>query len=103
MLPVLVAIEVTSTSSMWIAIASPTAAPSTAIGRVTSWPPRNSGVIIGPQQPAGVCVRTVPPSATVPAHSWSGPTSPSVNRSTDSSPCTSRSRCAMSGIRTSRT
>ena len=42
---------------------------STRIGRVTSQPPRNSGVIIGPQHAGGVWVRTVPPSATVPAHS----------------------------------
>jgi len=67
--PVLVAMLVTSTSRMWIAIASPTSAPSTRIGRVTSWPPRNDGVTIGPQHPGGVYVSTLPPSATVPAHS----------------------------------
>jgi len=83
--PVAVATEVTSTSLIRTAIASPTSAPSTAIGRVTSCPPRNSGVIIGPQQAGGVCVSIVPPSATVPAHSWSGPTSPRVYLSTVSS------------------
>ena len=50
-LPDAVASEVTSMSRMRIAIASPTAAPSTATGVQTSWPPRIDGVIIGPQQP----------------------------------------------------
>ena len=31
---------------------------SAATGRVTSWPPRKSGVIIGPQQPGGTTQET---------------------------------------------
>ena len=53
-LPEAVASDVTEMSRMWIATASPTSAPSTSTGSVTSWPPLIAGVIIGPQQPGAV-------------------------------------------------
>src|SRR3954447_3943369 len=82
-LPDAVALEVTAMSLMRMAIASPTSAPSTATGRHTSWPPRMDGVIIGPQQP-GVEFQTMwPPSRTGPSIATSGPSSPSVNVSTN--------------------
>src|SRR3712207_2813031 len=70
--------EVTSIFSIRIAIASPTSAPSTATGAVTSWPPRKFGVIIGPQQPGAVSAIITPPSATGPCIGWLGPTCPRV-------------------------
>src|SRR5579884_3651215 len=73
-----VASERTRIDSMVMAIASPTCAPSTATGRVTSCPPRKSGVIIGPQQPGGTTQRMRPPSLTVAAKPRPGPTSPPV-------------------------
>src|SRR5689334_3808959 len=65
-----------------IAIASPTSAPSTATGRVTSCPPLIAGVIIGPQQPGAVLATMWPPSRTGPSISEPGPMIPSPNRST---------------------
>ena len=53
-LPDAVAREVTVMSRIRITIASPTSAPSTATGSVTSCPPLMAGVIIGPQQPGAV-------------------------------------------------
>ena len=41
-------------SRIRMTIASPTSAPSTATGSVTSWPPLMAGVIIGPQHPGAV-------------------------------------------------
>src|SRR4051812_31156806 len=55
-LPDAVASDVTSIERMRMASASPTSAPSTATGSVTSCPPLMAGVIIGPQQP-GRCWR----------------------------------------------
>jgi hypothetical protein len=52
--PDAVASEVTEMSRIRMAMASPTSAPATATGRVTSCPPRIAGVIIGPQQPGAV-------------------------------------------------
>src|SRR5437764_9953804 len=80
-----VASESTRIDSMVIARASPTLAPSTATGRVTSCPPRNSGVIIGPQQPGGTTQRICPPSLTIAAKPRLGPTSPPVYSSTKTS------------------
>ena len=82
-LPDDVAIDVTEMSRMRRTTASPTSAPSTATGRVTSWPPRIAGVIIGPQQPGAVFATMWPPSATGPSISTSGPSRPSVNSSTN--------------------
>ncbi len=81
-LPDAVASDVTEMSRMWIAIASPTSAPSTSTGSVTSWPPRIAGVIIGPQQPGAVLATMCPPSRTGPSISVLGPMIPSQNRST---------------------
>ena len=47
-----------------------------ATGCVTSWPPSKAGVIIGPQQPGGVPVIRVPPSASGPSIGWLGPMMP---------------------------
>ena len=80
-----VASERTRIDSMVIAKASPTLAPSTATGRVTSCPPRNSGVIIGPQQPGGTTQRMCPPSLIVAAKPKLGPTRPPVYSSTKTS------------------
>src|SRR2546430_13236454 len=80
-----VASESTRIDSMVIATASPTFAPSTATGRVTSCPPRNSGVIIGPQQPGGTTQRMYPPSLILAAKPRLGPTSPPVYPSTKTS------------------
>ena len=82
-LPEAVAIEVTTMSLTRIAIASPGSAPATATGRATSWPPRSRGVIIGPQQPGAVLTTMWPPSSTGPSISWLGPSTPSVNASTN--------------------
>ena len=71
-LPDDVASEVTEMSRMRMAIASPTSAPATATGRVTSWPPRIAGVIIGPQHPGAVLATMWPPSRTGPSISSSG-------------------------------
>ena len=69
-------------SLMRIAIASPTSAPATATGWLTSWPPRIAGVIIGPQHP-GVEFQTMwPPLATGPSIGTSGPSRPLVKLST---------------------
>ena len=76
--PEAVAIEVTRMRWMRMAMASPGSAPSTATGAVTSWPPWNEGVIIGPQQPGAVSATMVPPSATGPSIGWLGPTRPPV-------------------------
>ncbi len=81
-LPEAVAIEVTSMEQIRIAIASPTSAPSTATGSVTSWPPLMAGVIIGPQQPGAVLATMWPPSRTGPSSSDDGPMMPSQKRST---------------------
>src|SRR5213080_5476834 len=48
-----VASDSTRIDSMVITRASPTLDPSTATGRVTSCPPRNSAGIMGPHNPAG--------------------------------------------------
>jgi len=81
-LPEAVATDVTSIERIRIAIASPTSAPSTFTGSVTSWPPLIAGVIIGPQQPGAVFATIVPPSRTVPSTSALGPMMPSQKRST---------------------
>src|SRR5712691_5064559 len=80
-----VARESTRIDLMVIATASPTLAPSTATGRVTSCPPRNSGVIIGPQQPGGTTQRMCPPSLIDAAKPRLGPMSPPVYSSTKTS------------------
>ncbi len=87
--PDAVAMEVTEMSRMWMATASPTSAPSTATGSVTSWPPLMAGVIIGPQQPGAVLATMWPPSRTGPSISLDGPMMPSQKRSTNtvSAPC----------------
>ena len=77
-----VAMEVTSIEQIRIAIASPTSAPSTATGSVTSWPPLMAGVIIGPQHPGAVLAMMCPPSRTGPSCSDEGPMMPSQKRST---------------------
>jgi hypothetical protein len=81
-LPDAVASDVTSIERIRIAIASPTSAPSTLTGSVTSCPPLIAGVIIGPQQPGAVLATIVPPSRTVPSTSAPGPMMPSQKRST---------------------
>ena len=81
-LPDAVARDVTEMSRMWIAIASPTSAPSTSTGSVTSWPPLIAGVIMGPQHPGAVLATMCPPSRTGPSISVPGPMIPSQNRST---------------------
>src|SRR4029079_12992447 len=81
-LPDAVASEVTSIALIRIAIASATSAPSTGNGSRTSGPPRIDGVIIGPQQPGVVLTTMWPPLATGPSIGTSGPSSPSVNGST---------------------
>ena len=68
--------EVTRTFFSRMAMASPISAPSTMTGRVTSCPPWNLGVIIGPQQPGGVPVRMMPPLRTTAAGAIPGPTIP---------------------------
>ncbi len=73
-MPEVVAREVCSSVSMYNATASPTFAPSTRTGRVTSWPLRMEGVIIGPQQPGTVMYSMRPPSLTGPSISLLGPT-----------------------------
>src|SRR5438270_5212285 len=93
-----VASESTRIDSMVIATASPTLAPSTATGRVTSCPPRNSGVIIGPQQPGGTTQRMCPPSLIVAAKPRLGPTRPPVYSSTKTSFLMSLSIVCMRGI-----
>ena len=40
---------------------SPTSAPATSTGTVTSWPPLREGVIMGPQQPGALLAITCPP------------------------------------------
>src|SRR5579885_584052 len=80
-----VASDSTRIDSMVMASASPTRAPSTATGRVTSCPPRNSGVIMGPQQPGGTTQRMWPPSLIVAANPRLGPISPPVYSSTKTS------------------
>ncbi len=91
-LPDAVASEVTSTSLMRIAIASPTCASATATGWLTSCPPRIDGVIIGPQQP-GVEFQTMwPPLATGPSIGTSGPSRPLVKVLTKTVCCTSVER-----------
>src|SRR5467141_2184851 len=92
-----VASDNTRIDSIVIARASPTLAPSTATGRVTSWPPRNSGVIIGPQQPGGTTQRMCPPSLIVAAKPRLGPTSPPVYSSTKTSSLISLSIVFMRG------
>src|SRR5213080_3632634 len=93
-----VASESTRIDSMVIATASPTLAPSTATGRVTSCPPRNSGVIIGPQQPGGTTQRICPPSLIVAAKPRLGPISPPVYSSTKTSSLISLSIVCMKAI-----
>src|SRR5262249_13115287 len=92
-----VASDSTRMDSMVMARASPTRAPSTATGRVTSCPPRNSGVIIGPQQPGGTTQRMCPPSLIVAAKPRLGPTSPPVYSSTKTSSLISLSIVFMRG------
>ena len=77
-----VASEVTVMSRMRSTMPSPGSAPSTATGRVTSWPPLMAGVIMGPQQPGAVLATMWPPSRTVPSTSALGPMMPSQKRST---------------------
>ena len=69
-------------SRIRMTIASPTSAPSTATGSVTSWPPLMAGVIIGPQHPGAVLATMCPPSRTVPTTSALGPMIPSQKRFT---------------------
>src|SRR6266446_5808752 len=95
--PEAVASESTRNSSIVMARASPTRTPSTATGRVTSCPPRNSGVIIGPQQPGGTTQRMCPPSLIVAAKPRLGPTSPPVYSSTKTSSLISLSIVFMRG------
>ena len=59
-------------SRMRMAIPSPTSAPLTRTGVVTSWPPRRRGVIIGPQQPGAVFAMMVPPFSTGPSMGAAG-------------------------------
>ena len=56
--------EVTVSDLIRMAMASPTSAPSTATGTVTSCPPFSSGVIMGPQHPGAVFATMNPPSLT---------------------------------------
>ena len=72
----------TSIFLMRIAIESPTVAPSTRTGCVTSCPPRKRGVIIGPQQPGAVLATIVPPSASGPSMGSAGSSTLLVKRST---------------------
>ncbi|MNF98682.1 hypothetical protein D3C84_815530 [compost metagenome] len=78
MTPDEVASDVTRMLLILIATASPICAPAMATGCVTSWPPSKAGVIIGPQQPGGVPVISVPPSASGPSIGWPGPMMPLV-------------------------
>src|SRR5260370_648398 len=71
-------------SVMRIAMASPTSAPATATGRVTSWPPRIAGVIIGPQHPGAVFATICLPSLTGPSIGSAGSSNPFVNSLTNS-------------------
>ena len=82
LVPDAVASDVTVMSLIRIAMASPTSAPSTATGIVTSCPPRRHGVSIGPQQPGAVFATILPPSRTGPSIGRVGSSTPSVNRST---------------------
>jgi hypothetical protein len=82
-LPDDVATDVTTMSLMRMTTASPGAAPATATGRATSWPPRIRGVIIGPQHPGAVLTTMWPPSSTGPSISWLGPSTPFVKVSTN--------------------
>lgn len=77
--------ESTRIDSMVMPWSSPTLAPSTATGHVTLCPPRNSGVIIGPQQPGGTTQRMCPPSLIVAAKPRLGPMKPPVYSSTKTS------------------
>src|SRR5690606_41945220 len=82
-LPEAVAIEVGRMERMRMAMASPTSAPSTYTGLVTSCPPHNDGVIIGPQQPGVVLATMYPPFLTGPSMGWAGSSSPLVNSLTN--------------------
>src|SRR6266849_2385865 len=96
--PEAVASESTRIDSIVIASASPTLAPSTPTGRVTSWPPRNSGVIIGPQQPGGTIQPIYPPSLIVAAKPRLGPTRPPVYSSTKTSSLISLPIVCIAGV-----
>ena len=74
--------EVTVISRIRMATASPTSAPCTKTGVVTSCPPRRLGVIIGPQQPGAVLAMIVPPFSIGPSMGAFGSRTEFVNSET---------------------